>query len=153
MAFYNPDGSITKTKLAPLGQQVSSSCGAFTTTSNSLVDVTNLSVTITTSGRPVILMMVPDGNASSNAARVGSSASSTSSTGGLLAAYEGATQIGLLNILFGGATGNLELRTPVTPIFFDAPVAGTYTYKIQAARIAVGDTMAVQYFKLVAFEL
>ncbi len=43
---------VAKADHAALGQAVSASCGAFTTTGQ-LVDVTNLAVTLTTGGRPV----------------------------------------------------------------------------------------------------
>ena len=42
------------------GVQISSSSSTFSTTSLSPTDVTNLSVTITTTGRPVLLMLQPD---------------------------------------------------------------------------------------------
>jgi hypothetical protein len=57
-------GAVTQAKRASLGQQVSSSSGTFTGTSGSYADVTNLSVTFTSTGRPVLLMLQPDNNGS-----------------------------------------------------------------------------------------
>lgn len=55
------DLGVTQAKRAALGQQVSSSCGTFSTISGSFVSVTNLTVTITTTGRPVFIGLIPDG--------------------------------------------------------------------------------------------
>ena len=49
--------ALTRSSLPAVGQQVSSACGSFTTISATPVDVTNLTVTITTTGRPVLLMV------------------------------------------------------------------------------------------------
>jgi hypothetical protein len=57
------DGAITQAKRAALGQQISASSDTFSTGSATYVAVTNLSVSITTTGRPVILFLQPDGSA------------------------------------------------------------------------------------------
>ena len=55
------DGNVTPAKLSSLNYSLSSSCGTFTTTSTSLVDVTNLLVTLTgVTGRPVMVMLMPE---------------------------------------------------------------------------------------------
>jgi hypothetical protein len=56
---------ITRANLAVVGQQASSSSGFFSTSSTTFVNVTNLSVTLTTTGRPVMLMFQPDGSVNS----------------------------------------------------------------------------------------
>jgi hypothetical protein len=53
---------ILKSQQAAVGQQVSSSCGTFSTSSGTPVSVTNLSVTLTTTGRPVFIGIQPDGS-------------------------------------------------------------------------------------------
>ena len=45
--------AVTRAKMEAVGQQISSSSGVFATSSTSFVDVTNLSVSITVTGRPV----------------------------------------------------------------------------------------------------
>ncbi len=50
------NNTITRAQEAAVGQGVSSSSGNFSNSSGSYVDVTNLSVTITTTGRPVMIM-------------------------------------------------------------------------------------------------
>lgn len=58
-------GAVTRAKQASVGQQISGGCGAFTTGSTTNVQVTNLSVTITTTGRPVVVTCIADNSISS----------------------------------------------------------------------------------------
>lgn len=158
------DANVTRAKLVAVGQQVSASSGTFSSNSSTLVDVTNLSVTITTTGRPVMLCLVNDG---------------ASGTGGYLGAYQAtnvdngplaefailrdATSIAK-HTIWGSATaapaGQYVAihRVPVSSIVhLDVPAAGTYTYKVQAryASFTVTSDMyaEVYYAKLVAYEL
>jgi hypothetical protein len=50
--------------LSRAGYALSASSGTQTITSHSLVDVTNLTVTMTTNGRPLEIVLVPDGSGS-----------------------------------------------------------------------------------------
>lgn len=52
------DASVTQGKRAALGQQVSTASGAYTRSTHSFADVTNLSVSITTTGRPVFVGLI-----------------------------------------------------------------------------------------------
>jgi hypothetical protein len=61
------DGFVNQAKRANLGQQISASCGTFNTTSSANVDIPNLAVTITTTGRPVYVGIQPDGNVNNGA--------------------------------------------------------------------------------------
>jgi hypothetical protein len=158
------DLNVTRAKLVAVGQQISNSSGTFSTASGSLTDVTNLSVTITTTGRPVILMLVNDG---------------ASLVGGWLGAYQ-QTNVDTgpqaeFAILRDGssiakhtiwaadtATPSTEYqaitRVPVSSLMHIDPVAaGTYTYKVQARYSSVTVTTdmfaEVYYAKLVAYEL
>lgn len=58
------DGLITRPKLAAVGHQISASSGAFSVNSISYVDVTNLVVTLTSTGRPVKLGLMADSDPS-----------------------------------------------------------------------------------------
>lgn len=49
------NAGITRIKQASVGEIISASCGTFSTTSSLSVNITNLSVTIVTTGRPVII--------------------------------------------------------------------------------------------------
>lgn len=147
------DNNVTKAKLAALGQQLSASCGTFTTNSLTPVAVTNLSCTITTVGRPVMIMLVPD--ASGVSAYIGSNKNSTTSTvanvyveGGTIVANSVVTAIGV-----DGASANLNVKVPVGVItYIDAPAAGTHTYSIGASG-GFSNTLTIQNAKLLVYEL
>jgi hypothetical protein len=126
-------GAITKASLASLGQQLSSSSGAFSTSSaGSYVDVTNLSVTITTGGRPIQLALISDG--SGNQAYLAS---------GILQFVRGST--GIADTFVASANIPVSAFSHV-----DVPSAGTYTYKVQLRGQSTG---YCYYAKLLAFEL
>ncbi|MES1988078.1 MAG: hypothetical protein V4440_08625 [Pseudomonadota bacterium] len=143
--------NVTKAKLAALGEQLSSSCGVFTTTSTSYVDVTNLSRTLTSTGRPVWFGLM--GIAGSQS---------------LIDAGPGTTQafiyIALLRdgsieseqVLGQTITGSTVTTIfPVTTIFHidtNPPSAGSHTYKIQARSLG-GQAVSIQFAKLIAYEL
>lgn len=147
------DANVTREKLVAVGQQMSSSCGTFTTTSLTPVAVTNLSVTITTTGRPVMVMLVPD--ASGVSSYVGSSKSSTTSTSATV--YLERTGLTPNSICWGvgadGASGNLNVKVPIGTIqYLDVPSAGTYTYSIGASG-GFSNTLTMSNAKLIAYEL
>lgn len=54
-------GGITRAQEAPIGQQVSPSSGGFSTVSGTPVPVTNLVVSQSYTGRPVLMIVQPDG--------------------------------------------------------------------------------------------
>jgi hypothetical protein len=141
------DAAVTQTKRAALGQQVSSSSGNFTTGSTSFTDVTNLSVTITTTGRPVFLSLNSDGTG--NGSEIGIVAA-TGATSGSIKILRGSTNI-YQAILGGGTAGTF--MPPSAVICIDTPSAGTYTYKIQCSVFINTASFTVQYAQLVAFEL
>ncbi len=68
-------GGVTKAMLAPLGEQFSTSSATFSTGSDAYIDVTNLTVSITTTGRPIKIELLPD--ATGNTSYVMVSANST----------------------------------------------------------------------------
>lgn len=128
------DAAVTRPKLVAVGQQISSTCGFFAPTT-SFTDVTNLSVTITTTGRPVMVILQSDGSASLSFLQA--------SGGGTLdlALFRGASQISDWH--FGSA-----VNCPT--LYLDPVAAGTYTYKVQAKASSGG---AVDQMVLVAYEL
>jgi hypothetical protein len=147
------DGAVTKPKLAALGQQISASCGTFTTTSASFVDVTNLSVSITTTGRPVYFGLIYGGSNSQFLIRAISSESDIS---GNIAVLRDATTVFSGEIgVSGGSSNNLKIRSPVSVINgVDVVAAGTYTYKVRVARIGgITTEVGLNEAKLVVYEL
>lgn len=149
------DGNVTRPKLASVGQQISASSGNFTTTSNTLVDVTNMSVTITTTGRPVMVMVMPA------APLVGIFQANGINTGGLdygpqmaWSVERGGTVVGGSGMILYQISGAqlAELTIPGVFSVLDPVAAGTYTYKFRVFSPATGP-IKVQNCVLVAYEL
>lgn len=144
---------VTRAKLEAVGQQVSSSCDVFSTTSTAHVDVTNLSVTITTTGRPVFVAMVHDGNAT-NAGNIRTGSVYSSGSYVELQVLRGATVVSLLQGSVTNSAGNSTSQFFSVPPCIDSVAAGTYTYKVQVRNPgAGGGNVQVNYWKLVAYEL
>lgn len=144
--------NVTRPKLEAVGQQVSSTCGSFSSSSGSAVDVTNLTVTLTTSGRPVVLFLIPDGSANvseidvqQSAGGVGVNQTALVRDGANLALY----RLGAEST--GGGTGTMRYPPGVIS-YLDVVSAGTYVYKIQTGTIT-GPGCNFKYIKLVAYEL
>lgn len=144
------DGSVTKAKIAAIGQQVSSSSGNFTTGSTSYVDVTNLTVTITTTGKPVALELIPDGSSDAFLSSIGSGLGFTSSAFKFVRASTDIGSFGL-SLSIGGSSA-VSTISPTGLSMKDVIGAGIYTYKLQA-KSAIGCTTGVGQWKLFAYEL
>lgn len=144
--------AVTRAKMESVGQQLSSSSGAFTTTSTSYVDVTNLSVTLTTTGRPVECRLVGDGTNSTTVGdcKIGCISSSTDCATFLIL-YEGSNIIGQGDFAITGA----GFQTGCSAFSHLYSVgAGTYTYKVQAKASGSGSfTSNVTRAKLMCREL
>jgi hypothetical protein len=143
------DGAVTQAKRAALGQQISSSCGNFSGSSSSYVDVTNLSVSLTTTGRPVKILCIPDGSAA------GGYFSASSTAGALgdifLQVLRDATVVGVINYNCPGASESIQIPAPAVAAL-DLPAAGTYTYKLQIRKQS-GSAYGALNVKLAAYEL
>lgn len=147
------DGFLTRAKQAAVGQQTSTSSSTFSMTGTTWTDVTNLSVTITTTGRPVILMLV---------------AATTDPNNSYMQAYRGGvtsvlysvkfvrdvTDLAQVNVIAGGAAGTIRASAPASAHqHIDVPAAGTYTYKVQGRGDNAATTVEFWGVKLIAFEL
>lgn len=131
---------------------ISSSSGSYTTSSGTLVDVTNLSVSLTTTGRPVLLMLIP-GAGASDWSSYGPYNSSGSDAYGLMAYLRDSTIIGQneLRTSLNGATTSLSLANGMN-MAVDVPSAGAYTYKVQSL-LWTGTAVSFYEVKLFAIEL
>jgi len=149
-------GGVTKPMLAALGQQISASSGAFSVSGVTPTVVTNLSVTITTSGRPVWIGLIPDGTNNQSYFGCGN-LSSPKVIAATLQILNGASIIGLPTVATGQAFGTPAVSgsfVPVGSVFtIDVPAAGTYTYSIKAYADSAGSSASVNYAKLIAYEL
>lgn len=146
------DGAVTQAKRVALGQQVSSSSGVYSTSSGSYVDVTNLSVTITTTGRPVYVGLQSDGTAGGSLN--GGHNAGAQGLGGF-EILRGATVItGVAVGTIAAGAASVYVSVPHSTLHvIDVPAAGTYTYKVQAKTITAGGFAGVENAKLVAYEL
>lgn len=135
------DGAVTQAKRASLGQQNSPSSGSYTTTSTSFSDVTGLSITITTTGRPVWLGL--RSASTSTQGKIGVSNNSVT-----LKLLRDLTDLSLYSVACG-----TSMSVPCSSLWhIEFPAAGTYTYKVQA-RSDTGGTVSVTEASLVAYEL
>ena len=140
---------ILKSQLVSLGQQISSSSGTWRWGATgggagTWKDVTNLSVTITTTGRPVFIALIPDG---------AGQAYINGGNNSFFAFTRGGTQIANYGpfVLSGGSVV-AYLFSP-SYVFIDPVAAGTYTYKFQGTINPNTIDLYVYNYKLVAYEL
>lgn len=141
------DGSVTKAKLSASNHVISSSSGSFTTTSTSAVDVTNLSVTITSSGRPVCIAL--------SGGTLSSSSTSTTPVS-YIEVVRGGSVLDTTRLQYNvsSAFSTAAIIIPASSLsYFDVQAAGTYTYKIRVYSFTSGTTTNVDNAKLVAYEI
>lgn len=154
------DAAVTPAKLAARNLVESAAVNSFSTSNTTLTDVTNLSVSITTTGRPVFVGMIPASTSTTTTGMglVSISSNSNVALGGLWF-LRGASVIAnfRLSYLTQGSAASTYYNNGCSSYFFiETPAAGTYTYKVQA-RIgtipSVTSTVSVEACKLVAYEL
>lgn len=134
----------------------STSCGTFTTTSTSAVNVTNLSVTLPTTGNPVYVAIVPDGSGSASAFAAILSSGSPSGLGMQVQIKRDTTVVAVTEIFQDITGGNArELVTQVALSVIDPVAAGTYTYTVQISAIGgtAGITAECLFARLIAYEI
>ncbi len=140
------DGAVTPAKRSALSYALSSSSGNYSTgsTSASWVDVTNLSVSLTTTGRPVFLTLIGESFTADFPSFIG-----TTVTGGQ-SVYFRVVRDG--SPIMNGQWFNDSDFLPCGAFsHFEVPAAGTYTYKVQLLTNA--GTTNVFNCKLLAYEL
>lgn len=148
----------TGTSVGAGGVAISLSSGSFISSSASMTDVTNLSVTIVTSGRPVKIELMDDD--SSTAASLGVVYTDTGTTASgayqIVQSGTGAATYGPISLISTAANsgGGIIIRVPPSSISkVAAIVAGTYTFKLQVQAVSATTAMQVLKTKLVAYEL
>lgn len=146
--------TVTRTNQVAVGQQVSTGSGGFTHTGNTTVTaVTNLSVTITTSGRPVMLMLQADG--SGNFTDISYFPGSGPAQECQLIFKRGSTTLSKTAIFTNQITGggNFLAIPPGACSYLDVISAGTYTYTFNVQLGSSGDSVIIDQCVLVAYEL
>jgi hypothetical protein len=149
------DGAITKAKLEAIttgtsvsagGVGISGSSGNFITSNTSPTDVTNLSITITTVGRPVQLRLESTSTASSGSSTSQISTGGTSNQRVVIMFLRDSTVISTSQSI-------LAEVPPSSFAFLDTPSAGTYTYKVRAYISVAGPSINILNTRLVAYEI
>jgi len=135
---------ITESMMA--NNSVSGTSGSFATTSTSRVDVTNLNVTITTSGRPVLVVL-----SAVSAGGYIQTDSSVNPFDGFIAIQRNGVDNQINRI--GNSIVGSEVIIPANMSFLDIIGAGTYTYKVQANVVSNTNTLTIQNCRIVAIEL
>ena len=144
------DGAVTAAKFAPVGQQISAAGGG-STTSATLVDVTNLSVPITTGGKAVFIQLMNDGANSGDSYIGNNGAANQVET--IVALLRDGSELMRYSYALRASAGTYDIRFPTSSFsFIDVPAAGTYTYKIQFLS-TFGTTAVVSRAKLIAYEI
>lgn len=141
----------TGVTVAAGGVALSTSSGTFTIGNTLPIAVPNLSVTITTTGRPVQLFLQADGTTSPGAISYNPS--------GVLGAADvhfvnGVTV--LTDYEFSTTSASLNLELPGSLSYLDLSVngsAGTYTYTIQGNVTTAGAFLTFSNVKLLAYEI
>ncbi len=125
----------------------SRSSEVFSTSSTSLIDVTNLSISIVTTGRPIFVGLIADGTA--NEAFISSVAPSSLALSSELHFVRNGTTVS--GQKFNNSTGTQYI--PVSSFsHIDTPEPGRYIYKVQLVS-PDAKAITVNYAKLIAYEI
>ena len=148
---------ITRSNLPTANQSLSVGCGNFTHTGDTTrTDVTNMTVTLTTVGRPILLMIVPDGGGSTTL--FGASAAFTTAGFYVYIVRDPAgsnTDIVKQEVAMSDpGLSNQSIYVPVSSVnYVDHRPAGTYVYKVQVECLAATSHAFVYNASLYALEL
>ena len=139
-----PNGGTSAT----LGQvAITPSCGPFTTTSTSFVPITNLNLSITISGKPILLFIQNDGVGASGA-------SLNTSGGGFLIELMNTTNAATYTYEYEQSSAFTAI--PFSLSFLDTSVIGipgTYSYQVSIRNFGFAANIAFFYYVLVAYEI
>lgn len=144
----------TGTSVSAGGVAISADSGANSITGLTYADVTNLSVTITTSGRPVCLALISSGVETGNGFSIDALSGASSDSMLKLKYVRDLTDIAFVRVSAAESGGSSSVEAGgANFMHIDTPSAGTYTYKLQARVLNSGDSGNVNYAKLIAYEL
>jgi hypothetical protein len=142
------NNTLTRAQFASVGQQVSGSSGAFNTVTNVVQDIPNMSVTITTSGRPVVLAMLAEpGDGTAYISNI------LSPPGAQLRLILQRAGVTIAETVTGNTSGSTATQfNPPGTLAVDVVGAGTYVYKMRA-QVTGADPGIVNHCILAAWEL
>jgi len=136
------------------GPVISSSSGTFTTSSTSYVDVTNLTVTIMATGRPMVVSLIPVAGSSGGSIYVTSTVSGPSAVGRI--------QITQDSVDIGGSVMQISSSGAISPVLqipsgsihtVIIPSAGSRVYTIRCCVDSSDYRVGVDDCRLVAYEI
>lgn len=135
---------------------LSPASGAFSTTSTSFIQPTNLSLTIVTGGNPVWIGLIHDHSTpGSDSDIIAYAPSTTQSVGGSFAILNSSTIISRSALAFNGSAPSASWATSVPPTSictYDFPSAGTQSYSVQVKAVS-GSGIQVNNVRLMAYEI
>lgn len=146
-------GGIGRNNIEPVGQVYSADQVSDTLLVNgAFAGISNLTLSITTVGKPVMVMLQStSGNIGSFT--VATSGSSGSNTGNI-AFFRGASAIGGGAFATSSTTFGNSTTFPASSFFcLDNPGAGTYSYSVQWKMTLSGGSLSLANVRLVAYEL
>lgn len=139
--------AVTRAKLEAVGQQLSSSSGNYSTSSGTFTAVTNLSCTITSTGRPIRIEVISDGSGNASECYVGKNNDTTSGTWRI---KRDSTEIARLQVTGIGTSDPNHYLSFALPSTLDIVAAGTYVYTVE---VSCDNSLVMKYVKLLVFEL
>lgn len=133
------------------GVAIASSSGNALTTSTSFVTVSNQSISLTTSGRPVKILCISDGGTATS--YVGATRVASEPSYGIFQILRGTTTIGHFEVRIAGGSAQ-TIAVPASSVaHLDIVAAGTYTYKLQYRLGTSAGSAIARQLKLCAFEI
>jgi len=152
-------GTIARTALPSVGQQVSSSVGDVNTTSATFVStgITNLTATITTTGRPIWVGLIGDGSTTTPCFLKSDCTSASAASAEFRILRDGVEKyLTGLNAPYTDPVGVGRVWVPGSSLHtLDVVGAGTYVYTVEfrVTSARAGHTAGIANARLVAYEL
>lgn len=151
-ATHLATGSVTQAKLSTANYNISNSSGTYAAAgTGAYAAVSGLSATITSTGRPIWVVLQPDGT--SDNAYLGAVNAASHYATAYFSVYRSTTLVGAYAI---NATQNDNVMQSYVPpgclSILDAVTAGTYTYLVKTNSPDANNFARVYYCKLVARE-
>lgn len=146
-------GGVSQVMRVPLNLIVSSSSSGFSTSTTNFVTITNLSLSITTTGRAAYISLQPDGSGSAEV--LGGTGDVTSGWAAVIRLLrDGASVIGNHRFQAAGSGGSFTSGFPVGGINWVDSGAGSGAHSYQAQiQVVAGTSVIVQNTVLYAYEL
>lgn len=144
--------TVARTNLVAVGQLVTSANTGQTIAANTQTPLTNLSGTLTTNGRPVMVFLEPTTTSESFINCSGASGGICAGGPEFISLYRDNVQIFEMAYSQNVMTSATSSGTQPGLLYLDTPNASTHTYRVDG-RVGSTGSLYVQNYKLVAYEL